>query len=182
MTPLLAMVALAAPAMLGATDKPSPMPAADALALFRRVCAGSWPDPARFAAAIAAEPERFRKQQVVPGVASGPGGRYLSDRAEVDYSAADDVPRPLPSRQCGVLTRSEGEVDHAALAATMAAALSLPAGTTQTAKTTLGRMRMATQWTVSGSTADVRYLLITRLEPNSGSYNSMSMQSVRSTR
>lgn len=133
----------------------APVPAADALALFKRVCIDTFPDPVRFAAAMEAESDTYRKRAAMPTMEDAPSGTYTGDRAVVGYAAGDWLPRSLPSPQCRVTTRAEGTADHAALATQTAAALSLPPGKTR------GKGRVQTEWNVTGAVDKQRYFLTT---------------------
>ena len=165
--------ALAAAPLQGMPMKP--MRAPDALALFQRICVDTSLDPARFDAVLAAEPDSYQKQLFLPGSENRPGGKYVSERAEVSLAAIDDPPPELPSRICGVLARADAPIDHAALVAGMTLALSLPTGQTRIVDGGRYQNSMLTLWNVPAGTDTLRYRLITRPEPTGGPHISISV-------
>lgn len=181
----LALLALVA--SQGTVPRPSaPMPAADALALFKRLCADTAADPAQFTAAIARERQTFRKQRILPGPDRGPNGSYLSDRAEVDFVAADGLSEPLPAalplRACGVLSHDGGTVDHPAFVAAMTDALDLPSADSTREAMPRGDRAALTEWTVRRAEGRVGYSLVTRSSPDGRTYTALGMRISRSDR
>jgi len=185
MTMLLALVAL----VVGQTVVPrpsEPLPAGDALALFRRLCVETAADRTRFAAALAREPDRFRKEHILPGPQAGPDGSYVSDRAEVNFAGAPDEPTPawpatLPVRACGVLGQDPKPVDHPALVAVMADALGVPPGPTIEARPR-GDRAATTEWTVARGTEVIKYSLVTRSSPDGRTYLAFGTRAFKSDR
>lgn len=149
---ILALLLSAAPADVAALQ---PIEPGDAIALFKRVCADPFPDPTRFAAAVAAEPGPFRKLVKTPAEAMQPGERYDGDRAQIGYSDGIGLPLDLPAPQCTVGARLATAPDHPAIAAAAAAALGLPVGKTR------GKGRLETQWDAATPAGRFRYFFVT---------------------
>ncbi|NYT39803.1 hypothetical protein HZY97_03465 [Sphingomonas sp. R-74633] len=152
----LSLLALAPPQDAAIAD---PVSAADAVALFKRVCADPFPDPARFKAAVEAPDLGLRIVTKPPEAMGQPGDRWNGRNAQFSYTSADWLPRDLPSPQCSMRVRLASVPDHAGIAAATAEGLGLPAGKTS------GKRRQTTQWDVGNA----RYFLNTATLPD-GTY------------
>ena len=108
--------------------QPAPLAVGEAVALFLRVCAGTLPDPAVFARSlseggIAWTP--YEKPNREPGV----GGNYWrAAQGELAYLYRRNEDGSGPNPACELAFRTAPDVDQAAAAATVAAALGLDAG------------------------------------------------------
>lgn len=132
-----------------------PVAAADAVALFKRVCVAPFPDPERFKTVIASPDLAMRITPKTPEQAMQPGDSWYNATVQVGYAAADWLPRDLPSPQCHLTARLDTSPDHPAIVAAATTALGLTAGKTS------GKGRVQTRWDVQLPGSIHRYFLET---------------------
>ena len=100
-----------------------------ALDTFKALCWAHLRAPDELRAAI---PSAAIPLAELPHPRPGPTTVWRADEAVLSYTAADDLPPGVPSRQCTLRTRLAGPADQLALAARVSAALALHGGGTRT--------------------------------------------------
>lgn len=169
--------------LVGAALLASPAEAADEpllpvsgewlIATFRSVCVDPFGDEAKVrevaeSAEMGFAPIPNERPMVQPG--SG----WRSPRAVLSYSSGAGLPRDLPAPQCSLTAQAETGYDHAAAAAALERALSLPPG-----KTRGKNGRFQTEWNLIGPGPDKRRIFLSTEPGRSGTGLRLSLLNLR---
>ena len=169
---LIGAALLAFPA--NAADEPlQPASGAWLVATFRSVCVDPFGDEEKVRA-TAESAELGFTPVLNEGPLVQPGSGWRSPRAALYYSSGEGLPRDLPSPQCSLTALAETGYDHAATAAALESALSLPPG-----KTRGKNGRFQTEWNLAGPGTNKRKIFLSAEPGPSGTRLRLSHLNLR---
>lgn len=95
---------------------------------FKRYCADPFPNAQGFVQAISDDSSGFNKVEKTPDQRQQPGDQFTNGFISLSYVDGDWMPVNVPSPQCRVSARLNGDFDHLAAAQKLQSALALTQG------------------------------------------------------
>jgi hypothetical protein len=154
-----------------------PVPSAEAVALFKRVCFDPFPDTPRVLGAIADPALGLSRLPETPSQAMQPGDAWSSATAQITYVDSEWLPRDFGNPQCSLTASLAGNPEHLAVEAEMTAALGLPPG-----KGGKNKPRGQTEWNLPGRAPDSWRLFMSTTTTSSGKELRATIMNMRGKR